>query len=322
MATNITIEQATGTQLVIPEAGVKRRGEINISANNGFFKVERGNTVYPCVRQHTTENAGVTITGLTPSLDNPYILDYPTGNNNTHQRFKGIRFGRNGNRNEYRTAYAANGYDYGLVGGHNVSKVIKRTITGQNMDCLRKDSNDGYYYLTSYPFDASIYDNTVAKFIISFYIESENFDNQIIAFGNNLRIFKDGYEKFDGSNWGSRQAYPNNYMIPSQQWIMFECDTKGPGTNFFKEITNVKITDDNGEHLFTELDNILSSANNNYNFFLNNGGGDTADDFVIYSQGLMFPYEGIMLHTEMTEQADVDKLYQLLKTYLTIDPNA
>jgi len=299
MPTNITIDNAVGTELVIPEAGAERRGEITITANHGFFKVTRTDTYSNnFLKSHKLTNAGATIHGNLESNINNGDFIYE----NLPSEFKGVRAI---NENEYyRVAYGGGG-NYNISGSQ--SKVIKHTVFNENLNCIRVNNTNSC--AIQKPDFASLVSGELLKFIGNFYIESDNLNSEVVLyeFPRVLELYRDGYKLWDDDNsvYLAKQAYPNSYVIPVQEWVKITIDMTITSSNYglYNAFSNLKLEDQDGVHTGLVPDTSYPSINDRRNLNLGVGSGQTDDDHILYSPQWFIPY-GNMVRILNTDIAD------------------
>jgi len=293
MPTNITIENALGTELVIPEAGTKRRGEITITANHGFFSVNRTDQVnIPFMNTHKLTNAGATITGNIEDINNDVPIE------NIPADIFGCRVIRNSD-----SGSSANGIaeklDGSFVGMYRTGSDANATIQtfqnmhGQDIKVFRKDGANGInYYLQENHYTDTKYialvKDTIGFLLFNIYIEDDTINNDTILteFGENFRLYRDRYQTRDNDgNWQDAVLFGNNYKLPAQQWITFEIDVEigDKDVQISRIKDNVKITDDDGGKIITGINQNTKVIYNSSEIRLAYNGDDTDNNYIKYS---------------------------------------
>jgi len=293
MSTSIIIENAVGTNLVIPEAGAKRRGEINITANNGFFKVDRTDqAVIPFTNSHTLTNAGATIIGNSEDINNDVPIE------NIPADIFGCRIIRNSDSGSSATGIARK-LDGSFVGMYstgsdaNASIQIFQNMLGQDIKVFRKDGANAinYYFQESHYTDTTyiaLVKDTIGFLLFNVYIEDDTINNDtiLIEFGENFRLYRDRYQTKDtDGNWQDAVLFENNYKLPAQQWVTFEMDVEigYVDVQISRIKDNIKITDDDGEKTITGINQNTKVIYNSPEIRLAYNGDDTSNNYIKYS---------------------------------------
>ena len=320
MATNITIENADGTQLVIPEAGSKRRSEINIHSNHRFFKVtdNQGETRW-FLKDYKLNNEGITVKGMETPRQGAWALFYEY-NGDASQRFS--------NHNNLFSFYAAimtlDGdadawkkmlYDYNhsmLIDNLNNaddSKIDLQNVYGQTFNGMKMLPSSGGQkrIYTGYWRN---WNNYKRKKIVNMYIDNDDIFTNIVLinFYNNIQVLRDRIKWWDGSNW---QETVLSTTIPHQQWFQIEIDYENftNGYTRGKKPTYLKV---NGEEIDIASQNV-ADGRNEY-IYLAYGRSEKDSDYVKYSTLVQIPTGRI---EELRGTEAKDEIVTIVKNLIT-----
>ena len=292
MASSIVIDNAEGTELQIPKVGLDRGGEISISANHGFFKVERTDSVtHSMVKTHILNRAGATITGLQRAVLNNNFLWFPYAER-ADKPFKlwGAILNGESSWNYYTYAddsiYTANGLTSDDSELSNLTNVYGDTFSGAR---ILGDTNRNKLYYTYHIADfIGGKDTDNFKLLTNLYVEEDTFSTNgiLMAFFWNIKLFRDGYQLWNGSDFDAKIAYKNNYTIPAQEWVSIEIDFVNP--NIQKSGGVVKLVLKGVDQEITPNNH---SGGGSAIYLAGETGGDTAHDYVRYSPIYMVNYD-------------------------------
>jgi len=292
MATAITIDNAVGTELVIPPAGTERRGVITISANNGFFSVNRtDNVIHSMEKNYALNSAGATITGLPRATLNNNFLWFPYAERGD-KPFKlwGAIFSGEGSWGSFTYNNGNNATIHGLTnndsGIDNLTNVYGDTFNGARILGDTANNKYGYTDYISYFIGGKTTDKF--KLLTNVYIEEDTFsaDGHLMTPFWNIQILRDGYKLWDGSNLGDKIAYKDNYKIPAQEWAGIEIDFINPNTGASSGVVSLKI---NGTD--QEITPNNHSGGGSAIYLVGGTNADTANDYVRYSPIYMVNYD-------------------------------
>ena len=294
MATTITIEQTTGTNLVVPEAGAKRRGEVNIIANNGFFKVidNQGETRW-FLKNYKLNNEGITVKGMEEPRQGSWAF-FNESNGDDSQKFN--------NHNNLFSFYTA----IMTIDGHpeywqrqmqqhnntqNIVGINTNDDSSINLQNVYGQTFNGMKMLPSLGGAKRIYTGFWGnwrqysrKTIINLYIDNDDIyaDMVLINFYNNIQVLRDRIKWWDGSNW---QEITLSATIPHQQWFEVEVDYNGfDGSNRGEKPTYLKV---NGEEIDIATQNVANGQD--VYIFLAYGRGEKDSDYIKYSTLAQIP---------------------------------
>ena len=341
MATQIVMENAEGNILDIPSAGVERRGQIDITATNGFFRVERydgsNNFTHDFLKSHSLTGSGALITGNAVSnalwtvVENAEktgsLLRYicPEDGNEAVRKMKESNI-QNGNYN-VSSGFIATQYAEGVDNNYPQLNLFEEgptetSIAGTQVKTVR----------FSGAYDPRInvkYGNTgKVKLYTNIYIEDNNYQglvqdngdwNQIFAIDRCVWLCRDKFIYLDNNGNWQHEAYPNNAVIPSQEYVPIEADLDKTTTDRrVSSVENLKIGDiDLSGRVFNRVDNgydnVIHLRGNKYY------GGDNAESILRYAPLIMFGYDDAV---SLIGQDGADEYYSILKAYITPDNNA
>ena len=293
--TTITIENAEGTELVIPEAGTKRRGEINIHSNNRFFKVidNQGETRW-FLKNYKLNNEGITVKGMeTPRQGVANFFIESNGddsqkfnNHNNLFSFYSAIMTIDG-RTDYwkqQNDYYNSGRNIVNINANDDSKIDLQNVYGQTFNGMKMLPSLGSTKKI-YTGDWREWYNSKRKTIVNMYIENADIATNmvLINFYNNIKVLKDKIKWWDGSNW---QEIALSATIPHQQWFEIEIEYENFTNGYTKGKKPIYLKV-NGEEIDIASQNVVSGRD--AYIFLAYGRSEKDSDYVRYSTLVQIP---------------------------------